>query len=293
MTQNGIIIRANSGFYYVETDGGVVECRARGIFRKRHTPPLVGDRVSISESGAAGVIEEIMPRKNSLVRPPVANIDRLFIVISTTQPEPNFLVIDRLIAIAEKRGIEPVIVISKDDLKDGGDIIKTYKMAGLCAFAASGVTGEGIEELRGLISGHIGAFTGNSGVGKSSLLNLIDSSLSLDTAKISLKLGRGRHTTRLVELYKTCGGYIADTPGFSSIETEKIEPILKDDLQYVFREFEPFIGKCRFTGCSHTKEDGCAVLEAVKDGKIADSRHKSYCLMYAEAKEIKEWELKK
>ncbi|CDZ24401.1 putative ribosome biogenesis GTPase RsgA [[Clostridium] cellulosi] len=289
----GIIVKANSGFYYVKCDSGVIECRARGIFRKQKITPLVGDRVRISQTGDSGTVEEILPRKNSMIRPPVANIDILFIIVSTVEPEPNMLVIDKMIAAAEQKGIEPAVIVTKNDLKDGSDIVATYNKAGIKSFFASGITGEGIEELKSLICGHIGAFTGNSGVGKSTLLNRIDPSLSLSTGEISKKLGRGRHTTRLVELFETCGGYIADTPGFSSLDTFKFEPILKEDLQYVFREFEPYINKCRFTGCSHTKETGCAVLEALKNGEIAPSRHKSYCEMYEEAKNIKAWQLKK
>jgi len=289
----GIIVKANSGFYYVKCDSGVIECRARGIFRKQKITPLVGDRVRISQTGDSGTVEEILPRKNSMIRPPVANIDILFIIVSTVEPEPNMLVIDKTIAAAEQKGIEPAVIVTKNDLKDGSDIVATYNKAGIKSFFASGITGEGIEELKSLICGHIGAFTGNSGVGKSTLLNRIDPSLSLSTGEISKKLGRGRHTTRLVELFETCGGYIADTPGFSSLDTFKFEPILKEDLQYVFREFEPYINKCRFTGCSHTKETGCAVLEALKNGEIAPSRHKSYCEMYEEAKNIKAWQLKK
>lgn len=279
MTLNfeGIIEKSNSGFYYVKCGDNVIECKARGIFRKEHISPLVGDRVRASKQGSRGMVEEILPRKNCLIRPPVANLDTLFIVVSTTQPEPNFLVIDRLCAIAQVKGIEPVILISKNDLCDGGNICETYKKAGFTSFFASGITGEGVDEMKTLIRNHVGAFTGNSGVGKSSLLNMIDPRLSLNTGEISKKLGRGRHTTRTVELFETCGGYIADTPGFSALETGKYEPILKDDLQYAFREFEPYIGKCRFTGCSHTKETGCAVLEAVENGEIPLSRHKSYC----------------
>lgn len=289
---DGIIVKANSGFYYVKSGGEILECRARGVFRKEKITPLVGDKVRICQKGG-NVVEEILPRKNHLIRPPVANLDILFIVVSTTEPEPNMLVIDRLIVIAERKNIEPVVIVTKDDLKDGSDIAEIYKKSGFKCFKASGVTGEGIEMVRYLIKNKVGAFTGNSGVGKSTLLNRIDPALSQSTSEISKKLGRGRHTTRLVELFETCGGFIADTPGFSSIDTIRIEPVLREDLQYAFREFEPYIGKCRFTGCSHTKESGCAVLEALRHGKIASSRHRSYCEMYEEAKGIKEWELKK
>ncbi len=289
----GIILKSNSGFYYVKCADRVIECHARGIFRKEHLSPLVGDRVLVSQQGKTGMVEEILPRKNSLVRPPVANLDILIIVVSTTQPEPNLFVIDSLIASAQTKDIEPVIAVNKGDLRDGSDICDIYKRAGFNSFLVSGVTGEGVEALKKLISGHIAAFTGNSGVGKSSILNIINPDLVQNTGEISLKLGRGRHTTRLVELFEVNGGYIADTPGFSAIDTKRFEPVLKENLQFSFREFAPFIDKCRFTGCSHTKEDGCAVLEAVEQGIIPLSRHKSYCMMYEEAKSIKEWELKK
>lgn len=293
MNLEGLIVKSNSGFYYVKCGDNVVECRARGIFRKEHMSPLVGDKVRISQHGEKGMVEEILPRKNSLVRPPVANIDLLFIIVAAAQPEPNLFVIDTLTVAAQAKGIEPVIAVSKSDLSDGSYICDIYKKAGFKSFPASGATGEGVEEIKGLIKGHVGAFTGNTGVGKSTLLNRIDSRLSLDTGEISHKLGRGRHTTRTVELFETSGGFIADTPGFSAIETGRVEPILKEDLQYAYREFAPFINKCRFTGCSHTKEKGCAVLEAVNQGIIPESRHKSYCEMYEEAKQFKEWEMKK
>jgi ribosome biogenesis GTPase len=293
MKIDGFILKSNSGFYYVKCGDRVIECHARGIFRKEHQSPLVGDKVLVSQQGVTGMIEEILPRKNSLVRPPVANIDFLVIVIATTQPEPNFFVIDTLTAAAQQKGIEPVIAVSKSDLRDGSEICDIYRRAGFNSFIASGLTGEGVGELQKLIRGRIGAFTGNSGVGKSSILNLINPDLTLNTGEISHKLGRGRHTTRIVELFETCGGFIADTPGFSAIEMNRFEPVLKENLQFSFREFAPFLDNCRFTGCSHTKEDGCAVIEAMRQGIIPKSRHDSYCGMYEEAKSIKEWEIKK
>jgi ribosome biogenesis GTPase len=292
----GLIVKANSGFYYVcvgSEHSEIVECHARGIFRKKHFSPLVGDRVMISQNGAAGQIEQILPRKNSLARPPVANIDTLFIVVSTTQPKPNLYVIDSLTVMARQKGIEPVIIVSKTDLKSGQEIIDIYNKAGFICFAASGVTGEGIDRLKELIAGKTGAFTGNTGVGKSTILNRLDPTLSCATGEISEKLGRGRHTTRIVELYNVCGGWIADTPGFAAFNAEGSEPVLKEDLQYMFKEFAPYLDGCRYTGCSHIKESGCAVLKAVENGEIPRSRHDSYCKMYEEAKHIKEWELKK
>lgn len=293
MMVEGLIVKSNSGFYNVKCGDRVIECHARGIFRKEHQSPLVGDRVLVSEHGTDGMIEEILPRRNFLIRPPIANLDFLVIVVSTTQPEPNYFIIDKLIAAAQTKNIEPVIAVSKGDLRDGSEICDIYRRAGFNSFVASGVTGEGVSELQNLIRGHIGAFTGNSGVGKSTILNLINPKVTLDTGEISHKLGRGRHTTRLVELFETCDGYIADTPGFSSIDMNRFEPVLKENLQFSFREFAPFLDNCRFTGCSHTKENGCAVLEAVEQGIIPQSRHNSYCGMYEEAKSIKEWEIKK
>lgn len=299
-TINAVILKANSGFYYVRPDNaddtageGILECHARGIFRKKHITPLVGDRVLVSREGKTSTVEEILERKNSLIRPPVANIDFLIIVASTTQPVPNLLIIDRLTAMAKEKNIEPYVVFSKGDISDVGELCDIYNKAGITSFEASGVTCDGIDRLKEIIRGRVGAFTGNSGVGKSTILNALDPTLLQVTGEISKKLGRGRHTTRIVELFPVCGGYIADTPGFASLDIGRFEPILKDDLQYAFPEFEPYINSCRFTGCSHTKEEGCAVLEAVNDGKIPKSRHQSYCEMYEEARQIKEWELKK
>ena len=296
MEQKGLLLKGIGGFYYVEAeDGNIYECKARGIFRKKKMSPYAGDRVRISvEEDGTGAIEEIEPRKNDLIRPPVANIDQLIIVVSVKDPSPSTLVIDKTIAAAENKGIEPVLVVSKTDLEDAAPLLEIYRKAGIPSFAISTVTGEGIEEVRTLLKGKISAFTGNSGVGKSSLLNCVDERFSLETGEISQKLGRGRHTTRQVELYPLPGGgYVADTPGFSSIELDRYELVRKEELPHCFREFEPYLDSCRFTSCSHTCEKGCAVLEAVREGKIAPSRHESYVTMYQEVKDIKEWQMKK
>lgn len=289
---DGIIIKGIGGFYYVEAAGEIYECKARGVFRKSGIKPLAGDRVSISVNDKAeNTIDEIYERSSVLIRPPVANADRLFIVSSVCEPNPVLLIIDRLTALAVSKGIEPVVVFTKNDLKSADEYIEIYKKAGIKAIAVSCVTGEGVDAVRAELAGHISAFCGNSGVGKSSLLNAIDPDLCLKTGEISDKLGRGRHTTRHSELFKVEGGYVADTPGFSSFETEETEPILKEDLPYAFKEFEKYIGQCKFTSCLHTKDKGCRIIQAVEDGEIPVSRHESYCAMMEQAKNIKEWEL--
>lgn len=291
---NGLILKGIGGFYYVETPEKIVECRARGIFRKNGVTPLAGDRVGIKVSpDGTGTVEEILPRKNFLHRPPVANIDRLVIVASVCEPSPNALVIDRMIAEAEFRQIEPVLVISKIDMKNADALFEIYRKAGIRLFCVSSATGEGVDEIEKILSGKITAFTGNSGVGKSTLLNSMFRNFHLATGEISQKLGRGRHTTRQVELLKLeSGGYVVDTPGFSSLETAQGGGITKEQLPCCFREFEPYLNQCRFTSCSHTCEDGCAVIAAVRNGTISKSRHDSYVAIYREMKDVKEWEKK-
>lgn len=288
----GTIIKGIGGFYYVEVADDIYECKARGVFRKNKISPLPGDRVKFTvNNGAENTIDEILPRRNVLVRPPIANIDRLFVVTSVCEPKPNTLVIDKLIAIAEKNNIEPILVITKNDLGDSSELQNIYTTAGFETVVTSAETGEGGEKIKELFEGHISAFAGNTGVGKSSLLNSVDSSLSLQTGEISDKLGRGRHTTRHIELFKICGGYIADTPGFSSLDFQNAEKILKDELPFCFREFEEYLGTCKFSTCSHTYDKGCKIIEAVNEGKIHPSRHENYVAMYNEVKDLKEWEL--
>jgi len=292
---NGRIIKGIGGFYYVETADTVYECKARGAFRKKKIAPLVGDLVTITlNNNAENTIDDIKERKNSMVRPPLANLDQLFIVSSLVDPAINTFVLDRLIAIAEFKNIEPVIVLTKCDLdhsfKKYTDI---YNNAGFKTILCDNTAGTGAEEIRNMLADKVSAFTGNTGVGKSTLLNVIDSSLSLETGTTSRKLGRGKHTTRHCELFKVAGGYVADTPGFSSIDFERCERILKDDLPYCFREFAPYLSECKFqTNCSHISDKGCAVVEAVRNGDISKSRHDSYAQLYNEVKDIKEWELK-
>jgi ribosome biogenesis GTPase len=289
----GIILKALSGFYYV--DGGeetLISCRARGKFRHQGKSPLVGDLVEFTLlENNTGMVDEILPRRNEFQRPAVANIDQLVVVASGAIPVTDPFLIDRVVSIAESRDCESIICINKCDLDDGGDLLDIYQQAGFQALRVSAATGEGIDELAQMISGKISAFTGNSGVGKSSILNALEPGFNLQVGEVSQKLGRGRHTTRHVELFRLKNGaIIADTPGFSSFDTEKMELRRKEDLQYSFREFKPYLDSCQFVGCSHTKEKGCAVLEALREGKISESRHASYLRLYEQAKQFKDWE---
>ena len=287
---NGIIMHAISGFYYVEAAGFVYECKAKGAFRKEKKSPLVGDRVVIETDGETGFITRIEERKNFLVRPPVANIDTLFIVVSADRPRPNAYVIDKLAAFAVYHNIRPVMVFSKTDLADISDLAEIYKNAGFPVLCCSAVTGEGMEVLQEEMGEGVSVFTGNSGVGKSSILNYLLPGLSLETNEISDKLGRGRHTTRSVQLYHSRNGLIADTPGFSSLDFEETgERMPKEELAACFPEFRPYIGACRFyPSCSHTVDKGCAVTQAVSAGEISEQRHRNYCRMYEELKNMKE-----
>ncbi|MBP1537609.1 MAG: ribosome small subunit-dependent GTPase A [Saccharofermentans sp.] len=290
----GIIIKAIGGLYTVEASDGVYECKARGLFRKKGISPNCGDNVKISaENASKGVIEEILPRRSQIIRPPLSNLDVLVFVSSVCEPRPNLLLLDEFIAIAEFKKIIPVVVFTKIDKQDSSDLAKLYRDAGLTVFEVNNLTGEGSEEVKAFLEGKLSAFTGNTGVGKSSLMNRIFPELKLETNEISEKLGRGKHTTRHVQLYKLeKGGYIADTPGFSSFDTNRYDIIYKDELADCFCDFREYLGKCRFPNCSHTKEKGCAVIEAVNEGKIARSRHESYINMYEQAKQLKEWEHK-
>lgn len=292
-TLNGTIIKGIGGFYYVEAADEIYECKARGVFRKEKLSPLVGDKVTISiNENAENTIDEIMPRKNALTRPPVVNIDNLIIVVSTVEPKPTTLVIDKLIAVAEHKNIEPIIVITKSDIASAQEIFDIYTLAGFKTIIVSNETKDGVDEVKAVLKDKISALTGNSGVGKTSLLNNLDETLALKTAQISKKLGRGRHTTRQAELYRVCDGFVVDTPGFSSFEIDKSDIIMKDELAYCFRDFSDYIEKCKFyPSCTHTADKGCAVVEAVNEGKISKSRHNSYVQLYNEVKDIKEWNL--
>lgn len=291
---NGILVKAISGFYYVFCENGeTVECKARGNFRKKGCSPVVGDRVSISVENGKGVVEEIAPRKNLLVRPSVANVDKLFIVSAFEIPAPDALFIDRMTALCVYHDIEPLIVFNKMDLGDFSTWMEIYRKAGFKTFAVSAKTGEGIAEVRAELKNCVSAFSGNSGVGKSSILNAVFGELSLKTGNVSEKLGRGRHTTRHVELYAhEMGGFVADTPGFSSLEPDMTDYRFKECLADCFPEFARVEEPCRFTSCSHTCEKGCAVLAAKDSGQIAPSRHESYCTLFSELKDLQPWNTK-
>ena len=289
----GLINKAIGGVYSVEAPDGVFECKARGIFRKKGISPVCGDKVEIEFENKTAVITEIKERKSLIIRPPLANLDVLVFVASICEPAPNLLILDKFIAVAEYKNIKPMVVITKIDKQEPNEYLNIYNKSGIDVFAVDNITGKGSDEVKQALMGKFSAFTGNTGVGKSSLLNNIFPELDLATNEISKKLGRGKHTTRHVELYKlNDGGYIADTPGFSSFDTNRYDIILKEDLAGCFKEFKPYVNKCRFQDCSHTKEKGCAVIEAVENGEIARSRHESYLSMYEQAKQIKEWEYK-
>lgn len=288
----GRIRKALSGFYYVDTGSTVLECRARGKFRQDGHSPLVGDWVEVRETEPGrGMVWEIEPRCSTFDRPAVANVDQLVVVASAAIPVTDPFLIDRVAAIAALKRCGVVVCINKRDLAAGEKLEAIYQTAGFPTARVSAATGEGMERLIELISGKLSAFTGNSGVGKSSLLNAIEPGFALKVAQVSEKLGRGRHTTRHVELFQlSCGAEVIDTPGFSSFDADDLDLELKEHLPETFLDFQPYLGRCRFINCSHTKEKGCAVLAAVKAGEIARSRHQNYIRLYQELKNVKAWE---
>ena len=308
---NGRIIKGVGGLYTValsDAELGTVACRARGALR-REAAPLAGDRVVVSydadkvsgnkryEADARFVIEEIVDRKNALIRPPLANLDFLFVTVAEASPAPVLLTIDKLISIAEHNSIEPVVVITKSELdrEYAEEIAQIYKKAGFETMITSAETGEGIDTLRTYIDalpeGSISAFSGASGVGKSTLMNCLFPNLELSTSSVSRKTERGRHTTRQTELFLINEGraYLADTPGFTMLDFEQFDFFTLDDLPYTMREFDKYIGECKYKKCTHTKEEGCAMIEAVEKGDIAPSRHKSYLALYEILKAKKKW----
>ena len=286
----GKIIKGIGGFYYVKTSGGeVFECKARGIFRKENIKPYIGDEVEISIENEKGNIEKILPRKTMLLRPAVANIDKVVIVIAAKEPEPDTLLCDKLILSAEIAGIEPIICINKSDLKEDKKLLKTYEQAGYRAILVSAKNENDKDKILPLIIGKTTAFAGLSGVGKSTLLGMLTGKKQ-ETGEVSQKIKRGKHTTRCVELLELKdGGYVLDTPGFSSFE---ISGIKADELKNYFPEMLNLNDKCRFKGCSHTKEPDCAVKEAVFEGRISESRYESYKMFYDTLKKVKDWENK-
>ena len=290
MSFDSYIVKGIGGFYYVKTADGIVECKPRGIFRKRKITPVAGDFVKLEQEAGQAVIAEIKPRKNIFIRPPIANLDYLFIVVSTVQPVPSTRIIDKLTTIAVNKGVQPVIIFTKTDIEPANDLQKIYRNAKIPVICVNYETGDGLQEIISYLPGHICAVCGNSGVGKSTLLNALMPELNRETGNISQKLGRGKHTTREVELLELNGGLLADTPGFASLDTGRMLHIPKDELQHAFPEFELYFGSCKFTGCSHIAEKGCAVKQALEAGEIEPSRYESYVALYQEAKEVKEWE---
>ena len=286
-----VILKSIGGFYYVKSGDEVIECKAKGKFRNLSLSPVAGDIVDTEFDGSTNVITKIYPRKNKFIRPPFANLDLLVLVISTVDPAPNYLVIDKMCAIAENKDVQVIMVITKTDMAEYENIRSVYAKAGFKVFYTGADDDGQLEEIRREMQGKLCVFSGNSGVGKSTLLNKLFPHLSLETGITSKKLGRGKHTTRRVEIFETDGCMVADTPGFSSVELVDDNFISKDDLQYAFVEFAPYLGSCKFADCHHINEIGCAVKGAVDGGKIPQSRYESYKALYDKQKNIKEWEL--
>ena len=289
----GRIIRSLSGFYDVQTPEGVITCRGRGSLRRTGDSPLTGDLVEITVENGKGMVEKILPRRNRFIRPAVANVDALVVFAANVNPVTEPFLIDRVAAIAADQDVSVYICINKTDLDPAVDLVKIYTNAGFPVISASAETGQGVEQLRDLLKGKLTAFTGNTGVGKSSMLNALCPGLALPTGQVSEKLGRGRHTTRHVELF--CLGedtFVADTPGFSSFDTEQMDVLLKENLQYTFPDFAPHLGNCQFHDCSHRAEPGCMVRAAVEEGKLEKTRYDSYLRLYEKAMQVKLWELK-
>ena len=291
----GRIEKALSGFYYVNTGGGTLQCRARGKFRREGLSPLVGDWVQVRELGnGEGFVEAVEERRNQFARPAAANIDQMVILASAAIPVTEPYLIDRIASIAALKGCQVLLCLNKCDLNSADELYDIYSRSAIPVLRISAVTGQGLDALCDAIRGKLNAFTGNSGVGKSSVLNALLPSLDLPVGEVSKALGRGRHTTRHVELFALGEDtYIIDTPGFSSFDTAEMDLALKQHLPDTFPEFAPYVSDCRFTGCTHTKEKGCRVLQAVKDGLIPASRHRSYVRLYDELKDVKEWQQKK
>lgn len=291
--QTGRIVRSISGFYDVVLPTGTVTCQARGILRKEGMTPLTGDMVRVTVQRGKGMIQQVLPRKNSFIRPAVANVDALLIFAANVNPVTEPFLIDRVTAIAGNKGVESILCVNKTDLDEAEELCGIYSRAGFRVIATSAQTGAGIGELRRALQGKLTAFTGNSGVGKSSILNRLCPELRLPTGEVSEKLGRGRHTTRHVELFSLDHEtFVMDTPGFSSFDTDQMDIILKENLQYAFPDFGPFLGRCQFQDCAHRREPGCAVRRAVESGEIESSRYDSYLRLYEKAAQYKEWEHK-
>lgn len=287
---DGLVIRSMGGFYNVLCGNEVIDCKPRGIFRKEKTVIVVGDKVEAEKlTETTGVITKLKERANLFARPPIANLDKMFIVISAASPAPDTLFADKLTVICENNKVEPVIVFNKSDLADVTGLENAYKTAGYETLLVTATEGKGIDGLYELAKGSICGFAGFSGVGKSSIISRL-TNLAIETGSVSLKLGRGRHTTRHVELFPLNENtLIADTPGFSSLDIMHTN-IKKEDLPYLFPEFEEYLGGCKFTTCSHIKEKGCAICEAISQNNIAKSRHDSYTVLYEQLKQRPSWE---
>ena len=291
--QTGRIVRSISGFYDVVLPTGTVTCQARGILRKEGMTPLTGDMVRLVMQRGKGMIQQVLPRKNSFIRPAVANVDALLIFAANVNPVTEPFLIDRVTAIAGNKGVESILCVNKTDLDEAEELCGIYSHAGFRVIATSAQTGAGIGELRRALQGKLTAFTGNSGVGKSSILNRLCPELKLPTGEVSEKLGRGRYTTRHVELFSLDHEtFVMDTPGFSSFDTDQMDVILKENLQYAFPDFGPWLGRCQFHDCSHRREPGCAVRQAAENREIEPSRYDSYLRLYEKAAQYKEWEHK-
>lgn len=290
-----LLLKAVSGFYYLETADGIIEAKARGALKNAGISPAAGDTVDVVIENGGYVIESVCERKNYIVRPPLANLDNLFIVSSQSTPLPSALLIDKMIAVAELKNINPILIFNKSDLGDFDDsLISAYTKAGIVCYIVSCANNKGVDCIKKELNGKISAFVGNSGVGKSSLLNLLFGNDRQKIGDVSQKLGRGKHTTRNVELIPIDKNtYVADTPGFSTFDLQAYETVFKEDLVNCFREFEPYYCNCKFTSCTHTSELGCAVIDAVNNGVIGRSRHESYVTMYNDIKDLHKWQLKK
>lgn len=286
----GIIIKGIGGFYYVKAaDGNVYECKARGIFRNEKIIPVIGDNVRIETDGAKGAVTDIFPRRTQLVRPSVANIDMLVLVAAAASPDPNLFLIDKMLINAQINGIQPIICINKTDLTEGTELADIYTNAGYKVISVCAKENIGIDALLDAVKGKISAFAGLSGVGKSSILNILTGN-ALETGAVSEKIQRGKHTTRHVELFELPqGGFVFDTPGFSSLE---IHTIKADELQNYFPEMAQTKDMCRFRGCSHINEPDCAVKAMLIDGRMPQSRYESYKTLYNQLNSVKEWERK-
>lgn len=308
--QTGVIIKGIGGKYFVKSGDGVLQCSARGKLRNQNILPMVGDRVDVLISGKTCSIENIHPRETMLIRPAVANINQLVIVIALTAPQPDVALIDNFLLLGEVKGLDIILCLNKTDLSDAGELREIYQQAGykvVCTTCVQGaeckvhtgckvqsaeckeVQENGLDELRSLLKDKITAFAGNSGVGKSSILNAIGLGVKLATGEVSKKIERGKHTTRHVELLQLPdGGFVLDTPGFSTFELPNIKA---QQLEQYFPEFRKFLDQCRFRGCAHINEPDCAVRAGLERGEISPKRHESYVHIYNELKKIKEWEV--